>query len=323
MTKIEWTDTVWNVVTGCTKIASGCKHCYAARMANRLRGRCGYPADDPFRVTLHPDRLEQPLRWRKPRMVFVCSMGDMFHNDVPDYFIAAVFGVMAATPQHTYQVLTKRPDRMRDLLSRINTDDNVWLGTSASTQKDFDANVPLLLSTPAAVRFVSLEPLLEPIDLVDMIGPYNATDDTALMGDSRNRGLDWVIVGGESGPRARPMHPQWVRAIRSQCVEAGVPFFFKQWGEYAPGRWWFDSESDLMIELENGHFFDLEDMFDEDHQQQRDEWLDKNFHEVSSSSVWCDPLTCYGGKCMVRVGKKAAGRELDGRTWDQIPEVKW
>lgn len=322
MTKIEWTDTVWNVVTGCTKIASGCKHCYAARMANRLRGRCGYPADDPFRVTLHPDRLEQPLRWRKPRMVFVCSMGDLFHDDVPDYFIAAVFGVMAATPQHTYQVLTKRPDRMRDLLSRINTDDNVCLGTSASTQRDLDANVPLLLSTPAAVRFVSLEPLLRPIDLVDMIDSSSATDGTALMGDGRNRGLDWVIVGGESGPRARPMHPQWVRAIRSQCVEAGVTFFFKQWGEYAPGRWWCDSESDLMIELENGQFFDLEDMFNEDHQQQRDEWLAKNFHEVSSSSSWCDPLTCYGGKCMVRVGKKAAGRELDGRTWDQIPEVK-
>lgn len=297
MTKIEWTDTVWNVVTGCTKIASGCKHCYAARMANRLRGRCGYPADDPFRVTLHPDRLEQPLRWRKPRTVFVNSMGDLFHEDVPDGFIFWVWYTIARTVGrgHVFQILTKRPNRMREWFTKLDdaiepdyrercgdriailahgpdeirkehscgrallfadmlemwgyppygsaypTYDwadgligwptvlpNLWLGTSASAQKDLDANVPLLLNTPAAVRFVSLEPLLGPIDLVDMIGPYSATDGTALMGDGRNRGLDWVIVGCESGPHARPMDEDWVRSIRDQCQSAGVKFFYKQ-----------------------------------------------------------------------------------------------
>lgn len=288
MSRIEWTDVTWNPVTGCSKIASGCKHCYAARMANRLKGRYGYPADDPFRVTLHPERLEQPLRWRKPRMVFVCSMGDLFHDDVSDYFIASVFGVMAATPQHTYQVLTKRPERMRKLLSRIDTDDcvtyalgvselnrflmpekmdidddgpwdhlivdppdwplsNAWLGTSASTQGEFDDNVVHLLRTPAAVRFVSIEPLLGPIDMRHLDVERHHPDwcfINVLSGRHTDMGrpchdvphLDWVIVGGESGPRARPTNPQWVRDIRDQCVEARVPFFFKRWGEYIGQR---------------------------------------------------------------------------------------
>ena len=302
MTKIEWTDETWNPVTGCTKIAAGCKHCYAERMAKRLRGRVGYPADDPFRVTLHPDRLEQPLRWRKPRMVFVCSMGDLFHDDVPKEFIARVGNAMDDAPHHTYQILTKRPERMAKLirggvfghLHIQSPKPYIWLGTSASTQKDLDANVPPLLSTPAAVRFVSLEPLLGPIDVGDHLPCKECGGNGWIeVGDhsrdwcagSQCHGVDWVIVGGESGPRARPMHPKWVRGIRDLCVKAGVPFFFKQWGEWAP------------------------DCIHPD-----DRWGD---HDPCRTTPRPDRPTGV----MFRCGKKRAGRKLDGCTWDEMPKV--
>jgi len=231
MTKIEWTHregttgVTWNPITGCTKISEGCKRCYAERMSKRLAGRFGYPADDPFRVTVHRDKLDTPFGWRKPRTVFVCSMGDLFHKDVHLSTQVNVWRTMAHTPQHTYIVLTKRADRMasalRPLSQTFGTLPNVWLGVTAENQQRANERIPLLLQAPAAVRFVSVEPMLGPVDLRWYLG-------TGEMLSSHY--LDWVIVGGESGPDARPMHPDWARGVRDQCVAAGVPFFFKQWG---------------------------------------------------------------------------------------------
>lgn len=248
-TKIEWTDQVWNPVTGCDKVSPGCAHCYAERMAKRLRGRFGYPADNPFKVTLHPDRLTEPLKHSIPTMYFVCSMGDLFHKDVPDDFINRVFAIMALCPQHIFQVLTKRPERMAfhtkhiDILkleqaihhladTELNNLTkyppvigcpsikhvrfplhNVWLGTSVENQKAAKERIPHLIKCSATVRFLSCEPLLESV--VQELDVYS---------------LDWVIVGGESGPGARPMDPDWVRSIRDLCQWYDVPFFFKQWG---------------------------------------------------------------------------------------------
>jgi protein gp37 len=235
MTKIEWTDEVWNPVTGCTKIATGCKNCYAERMAKRLRGRCGYPADEPFKVTVHYDRLRQPLRWSKPRKVFVCSMGDLFHGHVSNSYIQAVFTVMAQCRQHTFQILTKRPTRMRATISRWVDNrltlregfgavlPNVWLGVSASTQSDLELLWPDLRRTPAAKRFISLEPLLGPIDLRRV---YSGN-----MNESCHSEVDCVIVGAESGPRRRECNNQWIASIVRQCVDSDTPVFVKQANE--------------------------------------------------------------------------------------------
>jgi len=273
LTTIEWADRTWNPITGCTPVSEGCAHCYAERMAKRLRGRYGYPADDPFRVTLHPDRLDEPLRWRKPSMVFVCSMGDLFHEDVPDEFIEQVFGVMAAMSEHVFLVLTKRPLRMAAFMERgfssemavayeeIGQRDlpetmreyapgdstfpldpelplpNVWAGTSVENQAAADERIPHLLRTPAAKRFLSCEPLLGEVDIVAPIGRAFAREcgidlvSARPVGMAGHHGIDGAIVGGESGPGARPMHPDWPRRIRDDCVAAGVPFFFKQWGD--------------------------------------------------------------------------------------------
>jgi protein gp37 len=240
-TAIEWTDETWNPVTGCTKVSPGCDHCYAERVTERFHGRGSFE-----RVVLHPERLDKPLRWSKPRKVFVNSMSDLFHEQVPDEFIAEVFAVMALAPQHTFQVLTKRHGRMRSLLSdptfgsnfgpmwaaMVERDEtfevpwplpNVWLGVSVEDQRWADIRIPALLDTPAAVRFVSAEPLLGPVRLRPWVSPF--TTDVSV---------DWVIVGGESGPGARPMHPDWARSIRDQCGALGVPFLFKQWGGRTP-----------------------------------------------------------------------------------------
>lgn len=236
--KIEWTDKTWNLVTGCSKVSLGCEHCYAERMAKRLAGRYGYPeAPHHFDVTLHPERLDEPLKRRKPTMYFLCSMGDLFHEDVSTTFIADVWNIMRQCPQHTFQILTKRPYPMLSIVTDWGIVlPNVWLGVTAENQAMADKRIPLLLQTPAAVRFVSAEPLLRSIDL-DLYLPNNVYERNAPLMNYHKPGprLDWVIIGGESGPGARPMHPQWVRDVRDQCQAAGTPWFFKQWGAWTPG----------------------------------------------------------------------------------------
>jgi len=224
-TKIEWTDETWNVVTGCTPISPGCANCYARRMARRLAGRFGYPeAPDHFNVTLRPDRLKQPLHWCEPRMVFVCSMSDLFHEDVPPDFTWKVIEVMWMSFHHTFQILTKRPERAADILTRSmwwnnDTPRNIWLGVTAENQEQADKRIPILLQIPAAVRFVSVEPMLEPIDL------------TLYTFDSfQDEPLDWVIVGAETGPGKREMQLDWARDILHTCKSSGTPFFFKKDG---------------------------------------------------------------------------------------------
>lgn len=233
---IEWTDATWNPVRGCTKITSGCANCYAETFAERFRGVPGHPYERGFDLRLVPQKLAQPLQWRRSRMIFVNSMSDLFHEDVPDDYIVKVARVMQLAHWHTYQVLTKRSERMRDLLgsklSFVAGDPHVWWGVSVENRKQGLPRVDHLRAAPAAVRFLSIEPLLE------SLGPFDLS------------GIHWAIVGGESGHGARPVHESWVREIRDQCRAAGVPFFFKQWG----GR-----------------------------------------------------------------QKKRAGRELDGRTWDEVP----
>jgi len=281
-TGIEWTEATWNPTTGCDRVSPGCDHCYALTLAGRLKamGASAYQEDgDPrtsgpgFKLTVHPDRLDVPLRWTRPRFIFVNSMSDLFHKDVPDEFIAKVFAVMALAPRHTFQVLTKRHGRMRSLLSsgrfadlvvaalstvvdetsgrlpakdfdaayahvtdRVHVDEpmpplpNVWLGVSVEDQKRADLRIPALLATPAAVRFLSCEPILGPVSFrwAKWAPLINAGHLDGL------RGIDWVIVGGESGPGHRPIDPEWVRSLRDQCSDAGVAFLFKQWGGATP-----------------------------------------------------------------------------------------
>jgi protein gp37 len=232
-TAIEWTDRTWNPLTGCTKVSPGCDHCYAKTMHERFNGPGSFDT-----VTLHPERLAQPLRWRKPARVFVNSMSDLFHRDVPFEFIESVFDVMARTPQHTYQILTKRHARMsrflQDKYAHTEPLPNAWLGVSVENQQWADIRIPALLDTPAAVRFLSCEPLLGPVSLAQSFRrwspPLELFRDQAAVGASSV--LHWVIVGGESGPGARPMHPEWARSLRDQCLGAGIPFLFKQWGSY-------------------------------------------------------------------------------------------
>lgn len=321
-TGIEWTDATWNPTTGCDKVSPGCDRCYAMTLAPRLKamGSPHYQLDgNPetsgpgFGYQEHPDALDKPLRWTRPRRIFVNSMSDLFHQDATPDFIARVFAVMALSPQHTFQVLTKRPGKMRSLLTSFpfsvavmdhawtmahreqegirvapaaaqayiqQVQDavhsggpgvpwplpNVWLGTSVEDQKRADLRIPQLLATPAARRFLSAEPLLGHVALGDTTG------------------LDWVIVGGESGTGARPMNPDWARALRDQCISTGVPFLFKQWGEWTPDEHPGSPHTYVTAGPDPGLPFPL-----------------------MSAMMW-------------RTGKKAAGRVLDGRTWDQYPE---
>ena len=215
LSHIEWTDATWNPVTGCTKISPGCKHCYAETFAERFRGVPGHPYEQGFDLKLWPERLSVPLRWRQPRMIFVNSMSDLFHHGVPDEFIDKVFETMASAQHHTFQVLTKRPERMaswHDERPRFWNLPNVWLGTSVENRSYGLPRIDHLRNVRATVRFLSIEPLLEDLGLIDL------------------RAIDWVIVGGESGRGARPMEEKWVHGIRRQCRSAKVPFFFKQWG---------------------------------------------------------------------------------------------
>lgn len=298
---IEWTEATWNPTKGCDRVSAGCDNCYALTMAKRLKamGSPGYQLDgDPrtsgpgFLAHESPDDLDWPMRQAKPLLIFVNSMSDLFHASITYEYLAAVFAVMARCPHHVFQVLTKRHARMRSVLADERFADdvfamsgvgrmewplpNVWLGVSVESQRWADARIPALLETPAAVRFLSCEPLLGPVDLRNVghiAGPDSPGFDAVTFG-----GIDWVIAGGESGPRSRPMHPDWPRALRDQCVAAGVPFLFKQWGEWAP-PWTTEFPTGAVV------------------------------HRFES------------GTFAVRAGKKTAGRELDGRTWDEFPAV--
>lgn len=239
--KIEWTERTWNPVVGCTKVSAGCKHCYAETMARRLKAMGVEDYRDGFALKLLPHRFAEPLGRKKPTMYFVNSMSDLFHENVPFEFIDQVMAVIQATPQHTYQILTKRASQLQEYFRSRETPDNAWLGVSVENQRHGLPRIPLLRGVAAAVRFLSIEPLLEDLGHVDLSG------------------ISWVIVGGESGTGARPMKKEWALAIRNQCLEAGVPFFFKQWGQW--------------------------------------------------------------GADGIRRSKKANGRSLDGRLWDELPQL--
>lgn len=225
--KINWTDYTWNPITGCTPISTGCKNCYARRMATRLAGRCGYDKDEPFKVTWHDDKLYEPLHLRKPSVIFVCSMGDLFHKDVPVQWIDMVFASMTMYPQHHYIILTKRSERMCEYSHYRRFPENVYAGSSVEDQPSADLRLPWLLKTKAAHRFVSVEPMIEDIDIVPYIEPFHEYDPLLNRNPSP---VNQVILGGESGPGARLMHPNWARRMRDECEAAAVPFYFKQWG---------------------------------------------------------------------------------------------
>lgn len=208
---IEWTDATWNPVTGCTKISPGCRHCYAERMANRLHSMGQNRYKNCFQVTLQHDLITQPQKWKKPKTIFVNSMSDLFHKNVPLEFIKEIFTTMRETPWHTYQILTKRACRLEQLAKKLEWSKNIWIGVSVEDQ-EYTERIHHLQNVPAHVRFISIEPLIGPINNLPL------------------QGIDWVIVGGESGPYARTLKAEWVRTIRDICINQKVPFFFKQWG---------------------------------------------------------------------------------------------
>ena len=208
---IEWTDATWNPVTGCDQVSPGCDHCYALAFAERFRGVPGHPYEQGFDLRLWPERLEMPLRWKKPRRIFVNSMSDLFHADVPDAFIRSVFDTMVQADQHIYQVLTKRPQRLARLAATLPWPDHIWIGVSVESN-DYAWRADFLRRVPAAIRFISAEPLLGPIDRLNLDG------------------IHWLITGGESGPRHRPCNPDWVRQARDRCLAEEVAYFHKQWG---------------------------------------------------------------------------------------------
>jgi protein gp37 len=282
-TSIEWTDASWNPIVGCTEISPGCANCYAARLAaTRLRNLADYkglatipPARWTGEVRFLGDRLNEPLHWIKPRRIFVCDMADLFHEAVQAEWIEKIFYVMLKAPHHTFQVLTKRPERMQKFISkewRYGTGTrtflpNVWAGTSVEN-RHFKTRIEWLRATPARIRFLSLEPLLHDLGLVDL------------------RGIDWVIVGGESGPGARPMHPDWVRSLRDQCQARGVAFFFKQWGEWI-------------------------------HISQIEQALTPKEIDALSLNTRCRE---NDQDIFFQIGKKRSGRLLDGREWSEFPD---
>jgi len=295
-TKIEWAEAVWNPVTGCTPISAGCEHCYARRMAQRLAGRNGYPKKDPFNVTVHYDRLQEPQHWKKPRRIFVCSMGDLFHSHVSEQVIFQVFSTMMDCPWHTYLILTKRPERMKRILNRsywwgrtaIPIPQNIWLGVTVENQEQAEARISWLLETLAAVRFVSYEPALGAADFRFALA-----------------NLNWVICGGETGPGARPMHPAWARGVRDQCQAAGVPFFFKGWGDWAPrcGNL-YGSGNDYTI-------------LDPDCKK----WACVRFGENGRNTRDLANMIGAGEEIyMQRVSKRRAGRLLDGVEHNAMPK---
>jgi len=376
--KIEWTDATWNPVTGCSVVSPGCTNCYAMKLAGtRLQHhptRQGLTTPSKAgpvwngQVRLNQGMLTDPLRWRRPRRIFVCAHGDLFHESVPDAWIDQVFAVMALAPHHTFQVLTKRAERMREYLTRSGTVDgivtalrvfegnpgpaarvrcatpqeitawdahahrfnlehgyaqwplpNVLLGVSAEDQTRADERIPHLLATPAAIRFLSAEPLLGPIDLCSL-APHPGFHGDMFYGDAL-RGvmteerdgepgrtiadmlkskLDWIIAGGESGPGARPMHPDWARQLRDACAAAGVAFFFKQWGNWTPGE-----NAPPIKGAQDGAT-----------------WFDRGWHFESFTKREAEELTCDTEPTVWRIGKKAAGRLLDGVEHNAMPGAR-
>jgi protein gp37 len=378
-TGIEWTDATWNPIRGCSRVSEGCRNCYAEAVANRFCGP-GSPYEGVVQIDAMgkglgkwngeikfvEKRLLDPLRWKKPQRIFVNSMSDLFHPNVTDEMIDKMFAVMALCPQHTFQVLTKRPERMlawftdhyrqfspgaRELVHTyvkhipgydgehpkwmrraIHAMDvwplpNVQLGVSVENQPTADARIPLLLQTPASVRFISAEPFLGSIDLESSLGGTRwIGGQRGCAGEHHGRGtpecprtlhhhhddrcapgLDWVIVGGESGPGARPMHPDWARSLRDQCVAAWVPFFFKQWGE------WIDGLSASQCVFRDGGTGMPMDA----------EYATVGYEPGLGFMSCADDHIAEEayGFLMYRVGKKAAGRLLDGREWNEMPEV--
>jgi protein gp37 len=303
-TSIEWTDASWNPVVGCTEISPGCANCYAARLAaTRLRNVPSYAGlaaignltvietdasvKKPPRwtgdVRFLPERIEEPLHWRKPRRIFVCDMGDLFHEAVTDFQLDQIWYVMLKAERHTFQVLTKRPGRMRNFIrdwrytcGSRNFLPNVWLGVSVENQHFADERIPILLDTPAAVRWLSCEPLLGQVIALPKALP------------TRTPEIDWIVAGGESGPCARPMHPAWARSLRDQCQAAGVPFFFKQWGAWYP-------------------------------QTPAESAADDNLTEPVLLKKYPSGTWTIDDIRFIPMGKKKAGRLLDGREWNEFP----
>lgn len=365
--KIEWTQKTWNPILGCDGISPGCDRCYAITQANiraanpnpkvasafeGLTHRAEAGLDWTGRVNLLPERLLQPLQWRKPAKVFVNSLADLFHKDVPGDYIAQVFAVMAATPRHTFQLLTKRHGRMRSLLNSdafltavgrhwmfndAIPDDCAWpgwplpnvhLGVSVESQRWADIRIPALCETPAAVRFLSCEPMLGPVEIPFEIRhpggcgcgvPGGCDAECFRSAGPASERIHWVICGGESGAGARPMHPGWARSLRDQCQEFEVPFFFKQWGEWGPAPWRVDrepgeSDSDYKARAEAvcaTHSYPA--------------WADKYGLEPlkADHKPWSLERTAIPPEqaAMRRWGKRAAGRELDGREWNEYPRA--
>lgn len=307
MSKIEWTEKTWNPIIGCDKVSEGCKNCYAMRMAWRLmhnpktaakydgvaKKTEGGAINWTGNLNFLSDVLTLPLRTKKPTVWFVNSMSDLFHDEVPNEWIDAVMQVIEHTPHHTYQVLTKRPGRMAAYFNAYYPYlykkagykglENLWLGVSVEHQKAADERIPHLLATPAAVRFLSCEPLLGPVDIAKACGTSAIAKGFSYLSFQE---IQWVIVGGESGPNARPMHPDWARSLRDQCQAAGVPFFFKQWGEWVP-------ELQISKELLPSGFFRV-----------------GCFTNAEGEGAKIDTY---------KVGKKATGRMLDGREWNEVP----
>ena len=375
MSRIEWTQKTWNPIVGCSVVSPGCTNCYAMRQAARIERMGGAPhyagMTQPSKagpvwtgkVALAPDAvLLAPLKRRKPTIWFVNSMGDLFHESVPDDWIDRVFAIMALAPQHTFQVLTKRATRMRAYLASrdgmgnaaicaaINAIPaalgnrrgalemplpNVWLGVSAEDQRRADERVPVLLETAAAVRLVSAEPLLGPIDFTRIDPLIFAAKANALSGvwqwdrgpsRSETPRLDWIIVGGESGPKARPMHPDWARSIRDQCAAAGVPFFFKQWGAWAPLCAMSEASVDRCYTAASDDHPDLRRrckvrqlvLHNDGRRFDLDEW--SRFPVEAPGTIRAFEQG-YGAMTMMAIGKRAAGRLLDGALHDAMPEA--
>lgn len=354
-TKIEWTDATWNPITGCAIVSPGCTNCYAMKLAGtRLRNhpsRRGLTKDTKAgpvwtgEIRFNRNWLDQPLRWTKPRMIFVCAHGDLFAEGVDEVWIDFVFAVMALAPQHTFQVLTKRPERMREYMLGMHSrrqfiagygalvwggdrpdlvyetvDEaiakplpNVWFGVSVEDQKRADERIPILLDTPAAVRWISAEPLLGPVDLMSIkdahrpLAQLNSLSAYYSCGpstfDAPGR-LHWVVAGGESGRSARPLHPEWARSLRDQCSAAGVPFLFKQWGEWVP----------QVGAVDGWTIPDDPEISRTDHR----DWEDDHWGEPYRP-MWCDDID---DDTVSRVGKKYAGRLLDGVEHNGFPEVR-